>query len=154
MNKSIHRWGGLGIVILACIFVVSCNSQIASSMRKMTYPPDFTYTEQSELRSDMAKLAQQMVLLEEALAITPSALDNTQEIQRQKVLLTLRNIGRIAANLRANDSGANHPYMQDYMQEFISKIDAARVAASIATPRYYYAGKIAGGCTNCHKVNR
>jgi hypothetical protein len=36
----------------------------------------------------------------------------------------------------------------------MSKVDKARVAASFEQPRYYFAGKVAGGCTSCHKVNR
>jgi|SaaInl0LU_22_DNA_1037365.scaffolds.fasta_scaffold09428_2 hypothetical protein len=143
-----------GIVILACFLVVSCSSQIAESVRKVTYPPDFSYTKPADLRSDMDQLAYQMSKLDQALAIPVSSDANTNEIQRQQVLSTLRNMGRIAANLKGSDTGANHPFMQDYMQEFIAKIDAARGGAAIEPPRYYNAGKLSGGCTNCHKVNR
>jgi hypothetical protein len=61
---------------------------------------------------------------------------------------------RVATSLKAGNTGANHPFMQDYMQDFIAKIDQARGGAAIEPPRYFYAGKLSGGCTNCHKVNR
>jgi hypothetical protein len=76
------------------------------------------------------------------------------ESQRQKVLSALQNMATIASKLKAGDAGANHPFMQDHMQDFVAKIDKARVAASFEQPRYYFAGKISGGCTSCHKVNR
>jgi hypothetical protein len=40
------------------------------------------------------------------------------------------------------------------MQDFVAKVDQARVTASLEQPRYYFAGKVSGGCTSCHKVNR
>ncbi|MEN8770980.1 MAG: hypothetical protein ABF267_06785 [Glaciecola sp.] len=75
-----------GIVILACFLVVSCSSQIAESVRKVTYPPDFSYTKPADLRSDMDQLAYQMSKLDQALAIPVSSDANTNEIQRQQVL--------------------------------------------------------------------
>lgn len=154
MKNPINSISWMLFVISVCIVMIGCSSQMAASMRKVTYPPDFTYTKQADLRTDMDQLAKQMVILEQALVAPSTDIDNAREIQRQQVLSTLRNMGRIAASLHANDIGTNHPFMQDYMQEFIGKIDKARVAASIEPPRYYFAGKISGGCTNCHKVNR
>ena len=132
------------------VFVVGCSSQFATKVRKVTYPPDFNYTVQADLRSDMDKLAQQMVLLEQALASKAEDDNDAHEKQRQQVLFTLRNMERIATSLKAGDTGANHPFMQD----FIAKIDQARGGASIEPPRYFFSGKLSGGCTNCHKVNR
>jgi len=137
-----------------CILIASCNSQFASQVRKVTYPPDFTYTEQSELRSNMAQLSQQMVLLEIALNTAPEQTTQAYEAQREAVLNSLREMEKIASRLKAGNAGANHPFMDDYMQDFIVKVDKARVAASFEAPRYYFAGKVAGACTSCHKVNR
>lgn len=154
MNKLGVSLRTVFLTMTICIFVVGCSSQFATAVRKVTYPPDFTYTPQGELRSDMAQLAQQMVLLDQALASTAEDSDAAREKQRQQVLFTLRNMGRIATSLKASETGTNHPFMQDYMQDFIAKIDQARGGAAIQPPRYFFAGKLSGGCTNCHKVNR
>lgn len=147
------------VTAISAFVIVGCSSQFASSVRKVTYPPDFKYTEQADLRTDMNRLAQQMALLDKALVtpIVPNQIEQIPiepEIQREQVLSALRNMGKIAARLHAGGTGANHPFMDDYMQGLISKIDKARVAASIENPRYYFAGQVSGGCTNCHKVNR
>lgn len=145
------------VVFIAAISATAlsgCSNQFAASMRKVTYAPDFKYTEQAVLRSDMHKLAQQMSLLEQALIEPPGEPSADIELQREQVLAALGNIGAIASRLKTGSDGANHPFMEDYMQDFTSKVDKARVAASFAQPRYYFAGQVAGGCTSCHKVNR
>jgi len=142
------------IAATSAIALAGCSNQFASSIRKVTYAPDFKYTEQAVLRSDMGKLAQQMSILEQAL-IEPSGENSAEiELQREEVLTALRNMGAIASRLKTGSQGANHPFMEDYMQDFTSKVDKARVAASLAQPRYYFAGQVSGACTSCHKVNR
>lgn len=141
-------------VSLISLLLVGCSSQFASKMRKVTYPPDFKYTAPAELKSDMAKLAQQMRLLDQALMTPHDKTEVGVEKQRQQVLSALLNMSKIASNLKAGNAGANHPFMQDYMQDFVAKVDQAKGAASLKEPRYFFAGKVSGGCTSCHKVNR
>jgi len=142
------------IALASSTLLVGCSNQFASSVRKVTYAPDFKYTEQSVLRSDMDKLAQQMGLLELALAKPYGETPDAIEVQREEVLFALKNMSEIASRLKTGNSGANHPFMDDYMQNFISKVDKARTAASLQQPRYFFAGKVSGSCTSCHKVNR
>ncbi|WP_166422157.1 hypothetical protein [Paraglaciecola sp. 20A4] len=142
------------ITAISTVVLLGCSSEFNSSLRKVTYPPDFKYTEQADLSSDMNRLAHQMALLDIALD-KPSPQSNSEpDVQREQVLSALKNIGKIASGLKGSEMGANHPFMQDYMQDFVSQIDKARTAASLPEPRYYLAGKISGGCTNCHTVNR
>jgi hypothetical protein len=155
MNKLRVSLSRIVVIALASTIVLAgCSSPFAESMRKVTYAPDFKYTEQAVLRSDMDKLGQQMSLLEQALAKPYGETPDELEAQREDVLDALRNMSAIASRLKTGSEGANHPFMEDYMQDFMSKVDKARVAASFEQPRYYFAGKVAGGCTSCHKVNR
>ncbi|WP_158768596.1 hypothetical protein [Paraglaciecola sp. L1A13] len=140
--------------VISTFVLVGCSSQFNSSLRKVTYPPDFKYTEQADLSSDMNRLAHQMALLDTALDKPLEQSQNEPDLQREQVLNALKNIGKIASSLKGGDMGANHPFMEDYMQDFVSQIDKARTAASLPEPRYYLAGKVSGGCTNCHAVNR
>lgn len=144
----------VSVLTICTIALVGCSSQFNSNLRKVTYPPEFKYTEKADLSSDMHRLAAQMALLEVALEMPSAEAKNEPELQREKVLKALGNMSKIASNLKAGDMGANHPFMQDYMQGFVSQIDEARIAASLEQPRYFAAGKVSGGCTNCHKVNR
>jgi hypothetical protein len=155
MNQKIVLWfSSIIVFVMGSSTLVGCSSQLAESMRKYTYPPGFKYIQPSELRSDMAKLAQQMLLLDEALVTPHEKTQEGAEGQRQQVLLVLKNMESTASTLIEGETGGNHPFIQEHMQEFIAKVDKARAAASLQEPSYYYAGKVSGGCTNCHKVNR
>ncbi|MFQ3198186.1 MAG: hypothetical protein ACI8R9_002289 [Paraglaciecola sp.] len=138
------------IVMLSTLGISGCSSDMAAAMRKVTYPPDFKYVSPDELRSSMQQLAYQLQQLDGVLM--PDNLQNSA--QQQKVVSILGNIERIGSRLQASDAGASHPFLQDFMQDFLAEIDRARSAASLAQPRYYLAGRVSGGCLNCHKVNR
>lgn len=153
MNKQRFYWH-LGTVIIGVLIISACSSQFNETLRKVTYPPDFKYTKTADLRSEMGKLAQQMLLLDKALINVYEAQQDGAENRRQQVLLALKNMGKTAANLKEGETGGNHPFIQQHLQEFVAKIDHAKTAASLPEPNYYFAGKVSGGCTNCHKVNR
>tara|TARA_R110001583_G_scaffold38306_2_gene123775 strand:+ start:346 stop:909 length:564 start_codon:yes stop_codon:yes gene_type:complete len=155
MNKKRVLWyASIVVLIMGSSTIVGCSSQFTESMRKLTYPPGFKYTQPAELRSDMAKLAQQMLLLDEVLINPYEQTQDGAEGQRQQVLQVLQNMGITASTFIEGEAGGNHPFIQDHMQDFVAKVDQARTAASLQDPNYYYAGKVSGGCTNCHKVNR
>lgn len=152
LNKLLLK--NIFFTIISLTLLLSCTSEFASSVRKVTYPHDFKYIERSELRVDMHKLTLQMEILDYALIKPTVQTQDEIEAQRHQVLVALTNMGIIAAQLKAGNSGANHPFMDDYMQNLVGKIDEARTAASLAQPRYYFAGKVSGACVNCHKINR
>jgi len=140
------------ILLLPVLFAISgCGGgDITAMVRKVTYPPDFKYVTGDELRSSMKQLAYQVQLLDNALA----EVDTEQFDQLQQVLSALRNIEKIGSGLQAGDTGTNHPFLQDFMRDFVSNVEKARLAASSSPPDYYFAGRVSGGCVNCHKVNR
>ena len=139
-----------GSAISVCLFALTACNDVASTVRKVTYPPDFKYVTEAELRSNMQRLAYNLEALDQALA---SAESEPAERQRRAVD-ALTNIARVATDLRAGDAGSNHPFLQDYMGTFASQVGRARIAASLNPPDYYPAGKVAGACTSCHRVNR
>lgn len=140
--KLMIYYGALAMVMAGC-------SDIASAVRQVTYPPDFTYVSGAELRSQMDWLAYQMTLLDEALEV-----DEPGTVDQQKVVSTLREIELLSAELRAGNVGASHGFLADDMPHFVNTVSRARMAAALSPPRYYLAGRISGACLNCHKRNR
>ena len=138
------------LVTVCALMVLAACSEVASTVRKVTYPPDFKYVSGQELRTNMDKLAYNLQQLDQALA--DSAVDQMQ--QQRQVLDVLRNIEKIGTGLRAGDAGSNHPFLQDYMSDFVQRVGEARIAAAQNPPHYYLAGRVSGGCISCHKVNR
>ena len=139
------------VVFIVSIVLAGCS---LSQMRKMTYPPDFNYIEPQTISNEMAKMAGEIALLDYALVPPENDTPEAKASQQRRVVTALSNIEKIASRLKSNDAGSNHPYMQDFMSDFVAKVDQARSAASLAEPRYYFAGKVAGACAACHKVNR
>ncbi|MFT4993744.1 MAG: hypothetical protein ACI965_000765 [Paraglaciecola sp.] len=155
------------LLCLSILVVGACSTDMAASLRKVTYPPDFKYVSASQLRSNMAELAAQMQNLDKALVKTLEQLSdreqtqgaghsksNEQSQQQQEVLVALRNMEKIASRLQAGEAGSTHPFLQDFMGDFVNDVGRARITASLDPPRYYYAGRVSGGCVNCHRVNR
>lgn len=138
------------ILLFSTVLAISGCSDFAAIARKVTYPPDFKYVTGQELRSRMDQMAFQLQLLDQALAENNTG----QAAQQQQVLGSLRNIERIAASLQAGEAGSSHPFLQDFMQDFVTNVEQARNTAALDPPSYYFAGRVAGGCVNCHKVNR
>jgi hypothetical protein len=138
------------LLLFSTIMLISGCSDFAGAVRKITYPPDFKYVTGQELRSRMEQMAFQLQLLDQALAENNVG----RPAQQQQVLGSLRNIRRIASNLQAGEAGSSHPFLQDFMKEFVSDVEQARNTAALDPPSYYFAGRVAGGCVNCHRVNR
>lgn len=138
------------ILLLSAVLVISGCNDIAAMVRKVTYPPDFNYVSEQEFRSRMDQLAFQLQLLDRALV----KVNTEQSIQQQQVLDTLRNIERIGSSLQAGEAGSSHPFLQDFMDDFVTDVRKSRTAASMEPASYYRAGRLAGGCVNCHEVNR
>lgn len=137
------------LLFLTTLTIVGC-SDFAAAIRTVTYPPDFKYVTGQQLRSRMDQMAFQLQLLDQALAENNTG----RPVQQQQVLGSLRNIERIASSLQAGEAGSSHPFLQDFMQDFVIGIEQARNNAALDPPSYYFAGRVAGGCVNCHKVNR
>ena len=140
------------------LFAVTVAAMIAgcsmSDVRKMTYPPDFNYIDSQTISGEMAKMAAEIAILDYALVPPENDTPQARASQQRRVVSALANIEKIATRLKSNNEGSNHPYMQDFMTDFVAKVDEARTAASLTEPRYYYAGKVAGACAACHAVNR
>ena len=138
------------ILLVSAAISISACSNTAAVMRKVTYPPDFKYVSGQELRSYMSQLAFQLQQLDLSLAES----NTVQPAKQQEVVDILGRIETIGEKLQAGEAGSNHPFLQNYMGNFVNDISHARIAASLSPPIYYLAGRVTGSCTSCHKVNR
>lgn len=142
------------LLLLTLLSTIGLNGCSGSSplalLRQATYPPDFNYVTGEELQDSMNQLGFQLQQLDQALEPAASG----EPVQQRTVISVLGNIERIGTNLRANDAGSNHPFLEDHMSDFVIEVGRARIAAMGNPPSYYLAGRVAGGCVNCHRINR
>lgn len=138
------------LVLMMIVFPLAACSDFSGAFRQFTYPSDFNYSNRQELGSRMQQLGYELQQLDLALA---SEHDERPDLQ-QHVIGILLEIERIGGTVQAGDTGANHPFLQDDMASFLANVRQARIGTSLNPPRYYMAGRISGGCVNCHRVER
>lgn len=137
------------VACLAALASSACNSDFASAVRQVTYPPDFVYVSGEDLRSNMRRLSNQLAQLDDVLIES-----ETRQPDPQEVVIILSRIEQISSSMRAGEAGASHAFLEREMPDFVNEVSRARLAAMMTPPDYYLAGRITGACLNCHRVNR
>jgi outer membrane murein-binding lipoprotein Lpp len=145
-NKRVLR----AAVSLVAVFSLAGCSTNSDYFPQIANPPPFDYVDGEELRSNMHKLAFELQQLDMALV---DAYVDRPSFQRQ-IVDSIKNIERIGGYIQETDLAVRHPFLQDDMDRFLSDVSRARRDAERSVPRYYMAGRISGGCINCHGENR
>ncbi len=134
--------GLLFVGLIATVAMTGC-----SELRKLTYPKDFVYVEKKDLDNAMLKMYDALDRLNTLLGDAAKP-----DPQRQKeVVAQLQELKRLASSIRGNGEVTNHMLLDEHMDEFLNAIEDARLFASDQSPNYYYAGRLAGNCTGCHR---
>lgn len=137
------------IPIAALSLLVGCSSN-SDSFPQIANPPPFDYVDGEELRSSMHQLAFELQKLDMSLL---DAYVDQPSFQRE-IVTSIRNIERIGGYIQETDLATRHPFLVDDMDRFLADVSRARMDAERGVPRYYMAGRISGGCINCHRENR
>ena len=145
-NGSIFR---VAIPLIAALTLFGCNAN-SDSFPQIANPPPFDYIDGEELRSNMHQLAFELQQLDMALL---DAYVDRPSFQRQ-IVDSIQNIERIGGYIQNTDLSTRHPFLIDDMDRFLSDVRRAKMDAERNVPRYYMAGRISGGCINCHSQNR
>ncbi len=140
----------LAVVSLIAVFLTAGCSTNSDGFPQIANPPPFDYIDGEQLRSNMHKLAFELQQLDMALL---DAYVDRPSFQRQ-IVDNIQNIERIGSYIQETDLAVRHPFLQDDMDRFLSDVRRAKMDAERSTPRYYVAGRISGGCINCHNANR
>ncbi|MEX0964367.1 MAG: hypothetical protein WDZ52_10070 [Pseudohongiellaceae bacterium] len=139
-----------GIASLFLLFaIIGCSSN-SDTFPQIANPPPFDYANGEELRSGMHQLAFEIQKLD--MSLLAAEIDRPS-FQRE-IVDSIRNIERIASYVRETDLSVRHPFLVNDMDRFLVDVRRARMDADRNEPRYYMAGRISGGCINCHRENR
>ena len=132
----------VSVSILACVCAACLQSQ---DVRRVTYPPDFRYVTEGEIRSTMGQLAVQMRALESLMMQSETPLPS----DHQRVTEILTTMQALARDLtRGQDT--HHPDLNRYAPVLEQRIDRALFAVRRTPPNYFFAGTISGACEYCH----
>ena len=130
------------LALLAAGIALGC-----AQIRKATYPADFVYLEQRQVKSQMALLSLYMKQLDEIL-LDESTVSSEQQ---GRIIALLSRINASTDALGAGSVRTNHRVVDDHIDQFKSEVNKALRNASADPPNYYALGRLAGGCVACHK---
>jgi len=115
-------------------------------VRKVTYPPSFTYLEQGDVRTSMARMADSIRRID---SILTSSIVVTEQ-QRELIIEELNLLDRTAVSLGAGTQVTNHLLLDEHVDEFRSLVMRATDAVFATPPSYYWTGQLTGACLSCH----
>ena len=148
MKAMKFRFLNVLATFLACGALVAC-AGFSAWLRQYTYPPDFEYITQEQLRSTMWQLARQVRELQ-LLMLEPTS---TNERQRQKVVELLMTMEHTTSQLNTSGRPSNHPVIDHNLDALRRDIALARASVEKNPPNYFLVGSVTGACVYCHRGN-
>lgn len=134
------RW--LVISLVGASLLIGC-----AQIRKATYPPDFVYLEQNQIRSEMALLSLYMRQIDEIL-LDDSTVSSEQQ---EQIIKILSKVDSSVDSLGAGNIRTSHLVLDDHIDQFKSDVTVALRDARSDPPNYFALGRLSGGCVACHK---
>ena len=134
--------------LLASLIVVSCSSSDGSYTSQVGSPPPFDFADGEVLRSHMHQLANSMQRLDMSLMV----LEERGQAAQLDVISELRDIERIAGVLEEGDLSTTHRFLRNDMQLFLVNVRRAIRDAERSPSNFNTAGRVSGGCVNCHRT--
>ncbi len=118
-----------------------------AQIRKATYPKDFVYLEQKQIKTQMALLSLYLRQLDQIL-LDDSTVSSEQQ---QRILGILSKIEASTSTLGADSASTNHLVIDDHIDQFRDDVYTAIHNASADPPNYFALGRLSGSCVGCHK---
>lgn len=137
------RW--LLISLVGAGLLIGC-----AQVRKATYPSDFVYLEDKEVKSKMALMSFYMRQIDEILLD-----DSTVSSEQQgRILNILSLIDANTDSLGAGSVRTNHLLIDSHIDQFKSDLTVAMRDASSDPPNYFALGRLSGSCVACHQFRK
>jgi hypothetical protein len=133
---------GLLWVLLTAALLAGCEQ-----VRQVTYPPDFVYLDEKQVRGQMALMNLYMREIDEILV------DNytINSEQQAHIIRLLNQILASVDRLGAGNVQTSHLLIDEHIDDFRTDVQVALNDASADPPNYYALGLVYGSCTACHQ---
>jgi len=132
-GKAIARTVSVVALGVAITLGVSC-LRAPEPIRKLTYPPDFSYIPPERIHSTMWILAAEVHRLDELLRARSGSPDGAAAIEQ------IDHPGR----------ATQHPALNQNLTRFAARIASAQRGADRTPPNYFQASALSGSCFLCH----
>lgn len=138
MSKAIS----LITVLFVSVLVAGC-----AQVRKVTYPQDFVYLDQSLVQTSMLRLSLAIRQIDEIM-MQGEPLGRPDQ-QRLKDLLST--IDEVTDSLGSGSQVTNHLLIDAHIDEFKREVRYAVRTANSTPPSFYAAGRLSSNCIGCHR---
>jgi C4-dicarboxylate-specific signal transduction histidine kinase len=118
-----------------------------SQVRDALYAPQFTYYEDTEIKSTMHRFAADVAAIR-------AHLSESDDEQRKEIPKLLADMEEAASELASTGEASNHPIFDQYLDDLRRDLAHARNAAERDPPDYTSAASITGACIACHRERR
>jgi len=134
----------LAALVLALVPAWGC-ADLAARLRAHTYPPEFHYINDEQLRSTMWRLAYHSRELRELMKSPEEAAS-----RRAEAIDHLDLMEQSALDLNRSGRASNHPVIDANRASFLRDIRLARDGIRRDPPNFLLARSISGACADCH----
>jgi hypothetical protein len=135
-------------LLLASAFIACAD--VSSRLRRYTYPPDFNYIAEEQLRSTMWQLARDVRELDRTVR-APAPIE---EPRRSEILKLLVSMEHATERLGQEGRRSNHPVIDEHLATLRRDIALARKQVENEPPNYVLVGLLPGACLYCHSGGR
>ncbi len=138
--------------IISVVILLSSAALIAgcAQVRKVTYPNDFVYLDQSLVKTAMLRLSLAIRQVDEIL-IQGEPLSAKKQQQVKQLLHT---IDEVTDSLGPGNLTTNHLLIDTHIDDFKREIRNAIRTADASPPSFYAAGRLSANCVGCHRYRR
>ena len=145
---------------LALTLAVALLPLACVQVRLLTYPSEFVWLGDEDVRGVMHVMAARMARLEGLLGDGGGEAGVDETRRRGDVDAELGALEELAAAIAAGaaiESGeralprTNHLLIDEHIDEFVADIARARRFVAEEPPNYYPAGQLSGSCNACHR---
>jgi len=116
-------------------------------VRKVTYPQDFQYMEDREVKQLMQKMGENMGKL--AQLVDDESLPEKEK--QEKVIDVLNKLDGYATKLSGGHKQTNQFVIAEHIHGFSGDLVNAKMLASLDPPRYDKTRNIVNSCSKCHE---
>jgi len=130
------------LAVLLVSGIVGC-----SQIRELTYPDDFIYLENKQIKNLMREMSDSVERLSQLVSNSSDS-----EIDSQQVIASLSELESISSRIIGGHTETNQLFISDHIEQFVSDIGTAKMFVKSTPPNYSKAKDISNSCQECHKL--
>lgn len=141
MRQSKH-FGSMIIICLLSVLLAGC-----AQVRKVTYPRDFVYLDQSLVQTAMQRMSLAIRNIDQIMIRG----EPVSPVDQQRIRQSLATIDEVSDSLGPGNLQTNHLLIDEHIDDFKREVRNAVRTANATPPSFYPAARLSASCFGCHR---